>query len=152
MLSTLAHRLGTQFADPFATLHRELTGEDLLNGQLAPRVNFGGLSLWEDGDFVYLDVDVPGMAIEEVDLFVEDGKLWIRGCRRPTARGQKCWRDERFYGNFERAIVLTDTVDAAKIEAQLSNGVLSVTLPKKSEAKAQRISIRGDSKRISQEP
>lgn len=151
MLSTMAHRLGSQFADPYATLYREMATEDFMNRHAAmPRSGIGCLSLWEDGDHVYLDADVPGLTIEEIELVVEDGKLWIRGARRPIPRGQKCWRDERFYGNFERAVVLADSVDPEKIEAQLANGVLSMTLPKKSEAKAQRIPIRGESKLISQ--
>lgn len=150
MLSTLAHRLGTQFADPFATLYREMASEDFSNGQAAPfRSGFGSLSLWEDGDHLYLDVDVPGLTIEEIELVVEDGKLWIRAARRPMPRGQKCWRDERFYGNLERAVVLSDSVDTDKIEAALTNGILSITLPKKSEAKPQRIPIQSNAVRIS---
>jgi HSP20 family protein len=151
MPSTLAHRFGTQFADPFATLSREMASEDFSNEQAAPwRSAFGSLSLWEDGDHVYLDVDVPGLTIEEIELVVEDGKLWIRGARRPVPRGQKCWRDERFYGNLERAVVLADSVDMDRIEAALANGILSITLPKKSEAKARRIPIQTNSMRISQ--
>ncbi len=150
MLSTLAHRFGTQFADPLATLYREMASDGFSDGQSAPfRSGFGCLSVWEDGDHVYVDVDVPGLTIEEIELVAEDGKLWIRGARRPMPRGQKCWRDERFYGNLERAIVLADSVDTEKIEAALSNGVLSMTLPKKSEAKAQRIPIQSNSMRIS---
>ncbi len=151
MLSTLAHRLETQFANPLATLYREMASEDFSNGQAAPlRSGFGCLSLWEDGDHVYLDVDVPGLTIEEIEPAIEDGKLWIRGTRRPTPRGQKCWRDERFYGNLERAVILADSVDTDKIEAALANGVLSITLPKKSGAKAHRIPIQSNSMRISQ--
>ncbi len=150
MLSTLAHRLGTQFADPFATLYRGMASEDFTNGQAAPfRSGFGCLSLWENEEHICLDVDVPGLTIEEIELVVEDGKLWIRAARRLMPRGQKCWRDERFYGNLERAVVLPDSVDADKIEASLANGILSVTLPKKSEAKAQRIPIQNNSMRIS---
>jgi HSP20 family protein len=150
MLSNLAHRLGTQFTDPFATLYRGMASEDFSDGQAAPlRSGFGCLSLWEDGDYIYLDMDVPGLTIEEIELVVEGGKLWIRGARRPIPRGQKCWRDERFYGNLERVLVLGDSVDTDKIEAALTNGVLSIALPKKSEAKAQRIPIQSNSLRIS---
>jgi len=150
MPSTLTHRLGTQFADPFATLYREMASENFSNEQALPfRSGFGCLSLWEDGDHVYLDVDVPGLTIEEIELVVEDGKLWIRGARRPTPRGQKCWRDERFYGNLERAVVLAESVDTDKIEASLANGVLTIALPKNSEAKAQRIPIQSNAMRIS---
>jgi HSP20 family protein len=150
MLSTLA-RMGTQFADPFEALRQEFAQNGLVDGQLAaPRVGFGYLSLWEDGDHVYLDMDLPGLTIEEVELMIDDGKLWIRGARRPICRGQKCWRDERFFGQFERAIVLSDSVDTQKITAELANGILSVTLPKKSEAKAHRIPIQTGSPRITQ--
>jgi HSP20 family protein len=149
MLSTLA-RMGTQFADPFETLRREFAQNGLADGQFAPRTGFGHLSLWEDGDHVYLDMDLPGLSIDEIELLVEDGKLWIRGARRPTCRGQKCWRDERFYGQFERAIALSDSVDTENISAELANGILSVMLPKKTEAKAHRIPIQTGSPRIAQ--
>jgi HSP20 family protein len=128
-----------------------MASEDFSNGQAATlRSGFGCLSLWEDGDHVYLDVDVPGLTIEEIELVAEDGKLWIRGARRPTCQGQKCWRDERFYGNFERAVVLADSIDTDKIDAALASGILSITLPKKLEAKPQRIPIQSNnSMRIS---
>lgn len=148
MLSTLTHT-GTQFADPFEMVRQELAQNGFVDGQfLAPRTGFGYLSLWEDGDHVSLEVDLPGMTIDEVELVVDDGKLWIRGTRRPTCRGQKCWRDERFYGHFERAVVLSDSVDTEKISAELADGILSVTLPKKSEAKPFRIPIQTSSTRI----
>lgn len=150
MLSTLA-RMGTQFADPFEALRREFAQNGPVDGQFAtPRTAFGHLSLWEDGEHVCLEMDLPGLTIEDVELLVDDGKLWIRGVRRSTSRGQKCWRDERFYGQFERAVVLSDSVAMENVSAELANGILSVTLPKKTEAKAHRIPIQTGSPRLAQ--
>jgi HSP20 family protein len=147
MLSHLADRFGTPFIASFPTLHRETAGDgqaDLF------RPGFGSISVWEDAEHFYVDADVPGLTVDEIELVIEDGKLRILGKRGLACRGQKCWRQERFEGEFERVIVLADLIDREKIEAELKAGVLSITLSKKAEAKPQRIEIRGQSQRFPQ--
>ena len=148
MLSTLAHHLGTQFADPFATLYREMASEDFTNGQTAPfRSGFGCLSLWEDGDHVCLYVDVPGLTIEEIELIVEDGKLWIRGgdvpC--PADKSAGVTSDLRETSRRRRPRRLRRYGKRSKPRLRTAS---SPPLPKKSEAKAQRIPIQTASMRI----
>lgn len=103
------------------------------------------VTLWDDEKHVYLEVDLPGFQIDDVELTMQDGRLWIRGERKAPQRQGKCWYNERRYGRFERVISMSDTVDPNSVEAELSNGVLYITLAKRREAQAQRIPINGRS-------
>lgn len=105
------------------------------------------VTLWDDEKHVYLDVDLPGFQIDDIELTMQDGRLWIRGERKAPQRQGKCWYNERRYGRFERVISMSDTVEPDSVEAELSNGVLSITLSKKREAQAHRIPINGRNER-----
>lgn len=149
MFPVLSHsRFGTTMPESFDTVRREMDETfDRLFGRSENRPAYNtGLSqipasLWEDDEHVYLSVDVPGLHQDDLDLTIQDGRLWIRGERKRPADHGKCWYDERTYGRFERVIGLSDLVDPDSIEAELDNGVLSVMLTKKPEAKPHRISI-----------
>jgi len=100
-------------------------------------------SLWEDDDSIHVEVDLPGVADEDVSMTVHEGMLFIRFERRAPA-GRRCARDGRRYGRFERGFALPDAVDADGAVASLTNGVLSVDLPKSPEAKPKKISLKMD--------
>lgn len=100
------------------------------------------LSVWEDERGVYIEVDVPGLQPDDVDVRIEDGTLRISGERSPLQREQKCWYEERSFGRFERIIGLADTVDPSTVEASLRDGVLRLTLHKRPEAQPQRVTVR----------
>lgn len=144
MLSTFNPRLETLWRHPFETMDRDFDrffgGERQGRAVEAPAAP---LSLWEDEEHVFVEVDVPGLAKEDLDLTVRDGRLWITGERKFPQGDVKSWYDERRYGRFERVISLSDLVDPDSIEASLENGVLSITLAKKAEARTHRITIKG---------
>jgi HSP20 family protein len=97
-------------------------------------------SVWEDEQNVYLELDAPGMTEKDIELTVQDGYLRIRAerkCERPGIG-----YDTRSYGRFEQRIALPAAVDAEKVSAKLSHGVLSVVLPKKEEARARKVEIK----------
>lgn len=137
-------RLRALLFDPFAPVRREVcvpsqTGKKTTNAgpTSAP------LTLWEDETKVYVEVDVPGLTRDALELTVDDGKLWIRGERKQSTRENAAVRhEERRYGQFERSIALGEMVDFNAIEAELADGVLTVTLAKKAEAQPQKIQIR----------
>ena len=83
------------------------------------------------------------LAFEQLDNRLHRVRFAPCGERKPAAHEGKCWYDERQYGRFERMIALSNIVDPAGIEAQLENGVLFLTLPKKPEAQPHRIPIKG---------
>lgn len=100
------------------------------------------LSVWEDAERVYVEVDVPGLQPSQVDVHIEDGKLHISGDRPPAQRDQRCWYEERAFGRFARSIALPETVDPSQVDAQLRDGVLSITLHKRPEAQPHRVTVK----------
>lgn len=101
------------------------------------------LTIWEDEGNIHVQADVPGYDRESVDVEFHDGKLWIRAERKVTREDGKYWHNERMFGRFERAIAMPEIVDPESIEAELVDGVLTVTLKKRPEARPTKISIKG---------
>ena len=134
----------------FSDLAREVDRvfDEFSNGNAKPAEavsTSAPVTLWDDEKHVYLEVDLPGFQIDDLELTMQDGRLWIRGERKAPQRQGKCWYNERRYGRFERVISMSDTVESGSVQAELSNGVLHITLAKKPEAQAHRIPINGRS-------
>ncbi len=101
------------------------------------------LSLWEDVEHFYVDVELPGVLASDVDATIENGTLRIVASRKPPeGEDRKYWHNERRYGSVVRTIALPDTVDAESIQADLHDGVLSLELSKRPEAKPKRIEVK----------
>ncbi|GAB5521644.1 MAG: Hsp20/alpha crystallin family protein [Rhodothermales bacterium] len=90
-----------------------------------------------------LTLDVPGIPKEDLNLAVKDNVLTISGERKAVAEGDgtKRWRSERRFGTFERRFTLSQQVNTEGIEADYTNGVLTVTLPKVAEVAPREIAI-----------
>lgn len=86
----------------------------------------------EDEEAFRLLVEVPGMKEDEVDITLEDGVLTLKAERKHESeeKNERFHRIERSYGSFQRSFQLPENVDEETIEANQSNGVLEVTLPK----------------------
>lgn len=133
----------TQF-DPFAEIERmqdELFGRRK-NGQgrtLQPAVD-----VYDAEDAVRLEVELPGVQSEDVEVDFDDGILTISGERRrgDTQEQQKPTLTERAFGRFERRFQIPETVDPSGIDATLKSGVLHVHLPKRESAKPRRIEVK----------
>lgn len=84
--------------------------------------------------------ELPGIDENHVEVKVTDGMLTIKGEKRQEQerKGEGLYLSERRFGAIERAFRMPPGVDASKIEAVLKNGVLTVTLPKTAEAKAEK--------------
>lgn len=77
--------------------------------------------------------EVPGLSREQIELAVQDNRLTIRGARAaadPETAGRHYHQVERGHGSFQRTFEFSDAVDESRINADLRNGVLTVTLPK----------------------
>lgn len=153
MLTTLPNRVSALFADPFQTVFRDFERDYSLNGNGSADVRkVAPMSMWSDGNSVFIDMDVPGIALADLDVAVENGKLTIRGQRKAAERPDGYMHEERFFGQFERTVALNEWVDPSTIEATLSNGVLHLKLSKKPEAQRQKVAINycdgSDAKRI----
>ena len=91
---------------------------------------------------IVFTAEFPGLEKDEIDISVNEGRLTISGERRFTEEKEtKHHRVERWYGNFYRSFLLPKSADPEKISANLKNGVLTVTMPKKEEAKPRQIPV-----------
>ena len=96
------------------------------------------IDVTEDAEAFKLTAELPGMTETEIDVAVSDNRLTLKGEKRQERDQQEKGRhvSERAYGMFERSFTLPDTVDADRIAAAFTNGVLTVTLPKKPNTQA----------------
>jgi len=99
------------------------------------------VGVWQNDDHIFIEIDMPGMSDNDIELTVHNDRLYIRGERKPEEARQYLYNG-RSYGRFERTIVLPDGVQADEVTANLTNGVLHVQLPKRPEAKPKRIAIK----------
>ncbi len=113
--------------------------EDWVGGAWAPQVD-----IFEDENQVKLTVALPGLAQKDVKVNVENNVLTISGERRleNEEKRDKYSRIEQFYGTFTRSFTLPATVDSTKAEATMSNGVLTISLPRREEAKPKAIEVK----------
>ena len=134
-----------------ATLHRLQKEMDQLFGGLfsektAPFAGVGGpaVNVWEKGDGFVLEAELPGFAMNDLDITVEGAEVVLRGERKPAAPGAESTlhRRERWSGKFERRLEFPIEIDAEKAEASLRDGVLTLSLPKSPTAAARKISIK----------
>src|SRR6516225_2433786 len=93
---------------------------------------YPALNVWEDGEQVFVEAEVPGLNLADLEIYVTGGNtLTVKGERKPPAVDKALWhRQERGHGKFVRALTLPFPVDADKVEARLDNGVLSLKLSK----------------------
>lgn len=97
----------------------------------------------ENDDSVTVTAELAGLSEKDVEVSVDDGVLTLRGEKRSTSEDKDRGWSERYYGRFERSILLPDGADEEKCDAQFSDGVLTVTMPKsESKKKSRRIPIR----------
>lgn len=100
------------------------------------------LSMWEDEDHLYVEIDAPGMREKDIEISIHHGDLLIRGERKCERKANGY--DTRSYGKFEQRISLPNWVRADSVQAKLCNGVLSMTFPKGEEAKPRRIALKAE--------
>lgn len=137
-ISRLRHEMDNLFdrffSDPFTTM--EPFGA---RGGFGPRID-----LAESDSEVTVKAELPGIDPKDVDLRVEGNMLLIRGEKKQEKEEKR--RDylyvERQYGSFQRSVQLPSTVDPDKVDAAYKDGVLTVTLAKKADARARRIAVK----------
>jgi HSP20 family protein len=96
-----------------------------------------------DDHEVVLKAELPDMKREDINLTFENGVLTIRGERKHSGevRKENYHRSERHYGSFSRSFTLPNTVDATRISASYRDGVLTVRIPQREEAKPKQIAV-----------
>ena len=110
-----------------------------------PEVTAGpAVDLFETDEAVTVEVQLPGVKPDEVELTVSDRTLTVRGERKGhrEVEDEAYLRREMSYGTFLRGVTLPATADTDKGEAHFEDGVLTVTFPKVAEAKPRKIALR----------
>jgi HSP20 family protein len=113
----------------------------------AAPVWFPAVDTYENEDTFVVEMDIPGVHPENVEINFEQNTLTIKGTRAATVKAPekgelRLFTSERVSGSFVRAIRLPEYVDGEKIDAQYGNGVLTVTVPKSAAARPRKIAIK----------
>ena len=143
---------GFSSTNPFAALDRMRQQMDALSGMFyrgmpERRILSAGvfplLNLTENQDNYYIRAELPGMKAEDLGIQIADKTLTISGERKIPEEGEKIryHRRERDAGRFSRAIGLPGEIDSDRIEAQMRDGLLTVTIPKAEAAKPKQIAV-----------
>jgi HSP20 family protein len=116
----------------------ERTGEESSLTAWAPSVD-----IYETEHELVVKADLPEVDPKDLDIRVENNILTIRGERKfeKNVNQENYLRVERAYGSFARSFTLANTVNAEAIKADYQNGVLTLTIPKKEEAKPKQIKV-----------
>lgn len=97
-------------------------------------------------DAYRISVELPGVAEKDIDLQIDDGVMTVKGEKRSEReeRGDDWYFSERQYGSFSRSFRLPADADPAGADAQLKDGVLTVTIKRKSEetSATRRVAVR----------
>jgi len=135
-VAVLQNRLNSIFQD-FAR-PEEATTESLAAGNFVPAVD-----VYEDAQKLVLKLEVPGIRREDLDIKVEGRTLIVKGERKfeSDEKEENFHRIERRYGSFVRSFTLPATVSTEEVAALSADGVLSITLAKKPEAKPKQIQV-----------
>jgi HSP20 family protein len=116
----------------------EHSGEEWNLTSWAPAVD-----IYETAHELVVKADLPEVDPKELDIRVENNLLTIGGERKfeKKVNEENYLRVERAYGSFSRSFSLTNTVNADAIKADYQNGVLTLTIPKREEAKPKQIKV-----------
>jgi len=116
--------------------------DSALQRSLVPARVFPALNVWQDGDNLFAEAELPGVKSEDLDISVVGNELTVKG-RRPESNeaGTSFHRRERGAGEFVRVVRLPFEVNAEKVQASLQDGVLRLTLPKADAAKPHKIQV-----------
>ncbi len=128
--------------DPFS-MARELLSWDPFYGGRPATAFAPAFEVKETADAFVLKADLPGVAEADLDIGVHNNVLTVSGSRSAEERkeGESYALYERQFGSFTRSFSLPDMADGEKIAAALENGVLTLTIGKKAEAKPRKISL-----------
>jgi HSP20 family protein len=115
----------------------------LLSEPRAGRPWSPAVDIFETENELVLKADVPEVALQDIDVHVENETLTLSGERKFASEDSSkgFHRIERSYGQFTRTFSVPTTVDAEKVSAEYHNGVLTVRLPKKEAAKPRQVKI-----------
>lgn len=134
-LATVQDRMNRLFHE----FHSRQEDDVMTRGAWVPPVD-----IFESGNKeLVIKAELPAMTREDIDVTVENQTLSIRGEKKfnQEVKEEQYHRVERTYGAFSRSFTLPLTVDVTKVAAEYKDGVLTVTLPLREEAKPKQIKV-----------
>jgi len=132
-VTSLQEQVNRLFNDAF-----ERQGEESSLTAWAPAVD-----IYETEHELVVKADLPDVDPKDLDIRVENNVLTIRGERKfeKKVNEENYLRVERAYGSFARSFTLANSVNSDAIKADYQNGVLTLTIPKREEAKPKQIKV-----------
>jgi HSP20 family protein len=105
---------------------------------------FPAINVWTNSDGAKVQVEVPGVSLDDVQLSLVADTLTISGERKPHEDSSESTllRQERLSGKFSRTLELPFPIESGKVEATLDNGILTISLPRAEDDKPRKIQIR----------
>jgi HSP20 family protein len=134
----------------FDSLHGEMNRlfDGFFGNRTGERARGGGrwmpaMDLLERGDEFVLRADLPGVAMDDVSIEIQDGVMQVSGERkaRHETEGESYYRAERAFGSFTRTLALPDGVEQDAVKASVADGVLEVRIPKPAERAPHKVAI-----------
>jgi HSP20 family protein len=108
--------------------------------------DFPLMNIWVNEDEAILTTEIPGIDPKAVEISVTGKTVSLRGRRQAEAAedGKIVHRRERWAGQFSKAVELPFSVEADRVEARFTKGILSVRLPKAQAEKPRKITVRSE--------
>jgi HSP20 family protein len=111
--------------------------------------SYPAMNVWEDGDAAYIECELPGLTMNDIEVLVTGREVMVKGSRNaqaPTAsadnHGRVSWyRRERAAGEFARSVTLPWEIADDKVKATFRDGVLTIELPKAESAKPKKVKV-----------
>jgi HSP20 family protein len=134
------------FSDPWREFERvshQLTRGDGLGSSPA---EFPAVNVWTTGDHVVVTTEIPGIDPKSLDISVVNNTLTLHGSRQPDElkEGETYHRRERWNGQFRRTLELPFPVEAGKVEARFTRGVLYISLPRAEADKPRKVVVKAE--------
>ncbi len=136
--------------DPFDVLQNEINrlfDRDLLDFGREPALFDEGfapaIDVREDDSNVEIRCDLPGVSRDDIDISVSGNLLTIKGEKQDEKEEKEStyYRRESWSGSFQRTVSLPDSVDPDKAKAEMKDGVLHLTMPKREAEKRKQIKV-----------
>jgi HSP20 family molecular chaperone IbpA len=126
-----------------------MTAKEAENSQHGERTRAGTyyrprVDILEHQDELLLRADMPGVRSDAIDIRFEDGELTVHGKVEPRQEQAQMLLNEYGVGDFYRTFRVSEHIDASKIHAEYTQGVLTVHLPKTEAVKPRKIEVRAN--------
>ncbi len=110
------------------------------------------LALWEDDGKIVLEFEVPGISQNDLEIQVEAGILTVAANRVAPQWSGTLKHNEHRHGEFLRRVQLDESLDPTSVEAELQNGILTLTIRRRVEAQPVKVAVRVREQESTTEP